>query len=407
YIGCVSLIYLKLKGRHTSINFLLLVPSIWVLSEWVRGWLFTGFPWSDISYTQVSTDFLKGYFPVFGSYAVSWLILAIIAGIFIILLEFLNLNRDRSQHKTALRLSILLITIIILVGSLLSDKAYTSKYGLAMSVALVQGNVAQGAKWSSDDFLTIYKGLIAKARADLVIIPETAITTFSEYLPKGYIDQLTRLAQNNGANLIIGIPKIIDKENNYVNSATLLTNSKHPYYAKYHLVPFGEYIPFKKILAGAYTVIALPMVDFSPGEQNQTPLVVGNQKLAFNICYENGFNTELIDNAKNSTVMANISDMVWYGKTIAQDEHLEISQARALENQRYFIQDTNTGATAIINPHGEIQSILPAFTQEILTDQIFGMIGETPFEKVGNYPIIIWCGLIVGCAIILNRRKIK
>ena len=147
------------------------------------------------------------------------------------------------------------------------------------------------------------------------------------------------------------------------------------------------------------------MVGFSAGGTNQKPLLVAGQKLAFNICYENGFNTELIGSAKDSTIMANISDMVWYGDSIAEDEHLQISQARALENQRYFIQATNTGLSAIINPSGEIQSQLPTFKREVLHDMVQGRVGYTPFQLHGNYPIIIWCFIMLLIGIMIRQKS--
>jgi apolipoprotein N-acyltransferase len=185
----------------------------------------------------------------------------------------------------------------------------------------------------------------------------------------------------------------------------LLTNPAHPYYAKAHLVPYGEYIPAKWLLGPIYKSVALPMVGFSAGAAYQEPLVAANQKLAFNICYENGFNAELIQAAANSTIMVNLSDMVWYGSTIAKDEHLQISQARALENQRYFIQATNTGLSAIIKPDGKIQAVLPIFEKIILEDYVGGRIGMTPFEQYGNWLIIIWVSIIIILVFILRRFK--
>lgn len=406
YTGLVTLIYNKLKCKHMLLNLLFVFPSLWVLGEWLRGWVFSGFPWSDISYTQVSTSFFKGIYPLLGSYAVSWLLVGLIAALYMALFGLFVANKSQITQNNR-RLAILYLGFIIIGGVLLNGKTYTVVYGKPISVALVQGNIEQGTKWGTNNFLRVYQNLIKKAQADLVIIPETAISTFSEYLPKGYLENLTILAQSKGANLIVGIPKIIDKYNNYVNAALLLTNPRHPYYAKYHLVPYGEYIPAKWLLGSIYNAIALPMVGFSAGMPDQVPLVVANQKLAFNICYENGFNTELANMAKQSTIMANLSDMVWYDNTIAKDEHLQISQARALENQRYFIQDTNTGDTAIINPNGQIQSRLPSFKEMILTDQIYGMVGITPFEKVGNYPIIIWCIIVIlMCLLRIFTKKI-
>lgn len=405
YMGLITLVYTKLKTKSNVINLLLLFPSVWVLFEWLRSWVLTGFPWCEIGYTMVNLPIFKGVYPVFGSYSVSWLALSLIGGIFIIIKS--KFIQQEPLNKKTLRFTLVYFLVVLLSCSFISDISYTKPYGKQISVALVQGNVSQGVKWNTNDFLSIYQQEISKARADLIIIPETAISTYSEYLPAGYLDNLTNIAQSNGASLIIGIPTIIDKENNYVNAAMLLTNPKHPYYAKYHLVPYGEYIPAKWLLGKMYSLIALPMVGFSAGAKDQLPLVAANQKLAFNICYENGFNTELTKSARNSTIMANLSDMIWYGNTSAKDEHLQISQARALENQRYFIQDTNTGSTAIIRPDGVIQSQLPPFMREILVDQVQGLYGVTPFEKYGNYPIIILCLTIIVLGYFIRRVGYK
>ncbi len=401
YMAIITLVYCKLKSRINLVNLVFLFPSIWVLSEWLRSWILTGFPWCEIGYTMVNLPIFKGVYPLFGSYAVSWLALSLIGGLFLIINAKLTC---KPLNKNSLRLVLFYFLVVLLSCSFISDINYTKAYGKKISVALIQGNIAQSFKWNTNDFLSIYQQEIAKARADLIVIPETAISTYSEDLPAGYLDNLTRLAESNGANLIIGIPKIIDKNNNYVNAAMLLTNPKHPYYAKYHLVPYGEYIPAKWLLGKMYSIISLPMVGFSAGEKDQLPLVVGNQKLAFNICYENGFNTELIKSTRDATIMANLSDMIWYGDTSAKDEHLQISQARALENQRYFIQDTNTGLTAIIRPDGVIQSQLPPFVRETLIDEVQGLYGTTPFEKYGNYPIIMLCVLMIILGYVIKKR---
>lgn len=406
FIALAGLIYHMLKTKYTLFNLLFLFPSLWVLCEWLRGWLFTGFPWGEVGYTQVNLTFFRGLYPLIGNYGVSWLCLSLIGVLYIIL----NANHLPKQH---FRTVIIYAAAILVLGNLIADKNYTKPYGKPITVALVQGNIAQNSKWSTDQSLAVYKRAINDARADIIMIPETAISQFAQFLPKNYLNNLIDIANSKGAALIVGMPKIIDRNNNYVNAAILLTNGfnrvitgessvianratqSHPYYAKRHLVPYGEYIPMKWLLGPVYKYVSLPMVGFSAGAATQPTLAAANQKLAFNICYENGFNTELITDARNSTIMANLSDMVWYGNSIAKDEHLQISQARALENQRYFVQDTNTGMTAIIKQDGQIKSQLPSFKLATLTDTVQGRIGETPFEKYGNYPILIWCILLV------------
>lgn len=303
--------------------------------------------------------------------------------------------------KLVLRGAVIYIVFVVSMMVLLQDRTYTKPYGAPITVALLQGNVPQGAKWHDyHNGLKTYANMIYNAPlSDIIILPETAITQYEEYLPHNYLQSLTDEVHRHNEALIIGIPKIVSNTNQYVNAAVLISESNHPYYAKAHLVPYGEYIPLGNLLASVYKLISLPMVGFSAGSLNQMPLLVKNQKLAFNICYENGFASELIINAKNATLMVNLSDMVWYGSSIAKDEHLQISQARALENQRYFIQSTNTGMTAIIKPNGEIQAQLPSFVEATLRDQVEGRVGTTLFELLGNYPIIIFSILVIAITI--------
>ena len=391
YIGVCCYLFSVLKTRFVAYNLIFLLPSLWVICEWLRGFIFTGFAWSDIAYTQVTNQFFRGVFAVLGSYGVSFILASIIGALYIVAYTSFKQFHRHSLAYNNLRLAIIYLVLIFLGCSLIKDNSYTGRYGKAVSVALLQGNVQQSAKWNSNDFLHIYHDLIAKAQADVIITPETAMSSFAEYLPAGYLANLITMAKAKNASLLVGMPLVVDKANNYVNAAVNVTATGAPYYAKRHLVPFGEFIPLKGLLSSLYKVISLPLVGLSSGEAKQSPLILAQQKFAVNICYENGFNSELIANAKAASVLANLSDMIWYGKTIAAAEHLQLSQARALENQRYFIQTTNDGITAIINPYGQIQAQLKPFTRDILIGNIYGMVGVTPFENFGNYPIILIC----------------
>lgn len=407
YIVLAIFLYIRLKTGNKLLDYVLLFPVLWVLCEWLRGWFLGGFPWCEVGYSQVGNKLLNGFYPLLGSYSVS-LITLTFSGIILLVMQANGvLNKqttDSSLRKNVFRISIIYCSAVLALGSVLSSIEYTMPYGKPISVALIQGNVSETAKWSSDYALDVYAKAIKETKADIVMIPETAISEFAEELPEGYLAFIINAAKKNSANLIVGMPTIIDKYNNYQNRAILLTDPKQPYYAKYHLVPYGEYIPAKWLLGPIYKHILLPMVDFSPGKAYQAPLVVNNEKLAFNICYENGFATEISPAAANSTLMVNLSDMVWYGKTIAMNEHLQMSQVRALENQRTFIQSTNTSITAIIDPFGNVQAQLPIFKYGVLKNFVQGRVGHTPFENYGNYPIIMLCLLILGL-IIAYRKK--
>ncbi len=439
YIALISFIYYTAKSSSKIINLTILLPSIWTLAEWLKSWLFTGFPWGDIGYTQVDTDFLKGIYTIFGHYAVSWLVVSISASIYLLSAKLFNvmhiisfivvsskifknranyrqINVDANIIKNYMQLFLnhvspqnkknlyIYLLGIFLFGSLSGRINFTKTYGAPLKAALVQANINIDSKYHNNNFLQIFIDLLQKTSADVVLFSETAISRFEAELPPRYLSQLQDIAHAHSSELVVGMPKIINQQNDYVNAAILLTPNKaqNQYYAKAHLVPYGEYIPMQWLLKKLYKIIQLPLVSFSAGKIHQSPIIIKNQNFMFNICYENGFNSEISSNAKNANIMANLSDMIWYGNTIAKDQHLQISQARALENQRYFIQATNNGNTAIINDHGIIEAQLPAFERDILYGIVDGKIGYTPFEIMGNYPIIIFSLLIL-----LYSLKIK
>lgn len=402
----ISLLIFRLCAtKSKEFNYLFLLPSSWVLGEWLRGWVFTGFSWSDVSYTQTNNFMLQGVFPLLGSYGVSWFAVSIIGFLFLVLMNSGIMTSNKPKITKANRLSIVYFLFLAVTGYYLHGVIYTKEYGKPVKLALVQGNVNGAEKWNKEHFLEhldMYASMISRSKADIIILPETAIPTYISYLPEHYLDDIIHLAKLNNAQLLIGLPREIDGDGNYVNSVTVFTESGYPYYAKSHLVPFGEYIPLKDWWGKFYLFAGIPMVGFSSGMPNQKPLVLANQKLAFNICYENGFGSELIKSAADSTIMANVSDMVWYGKTIAADQHLQLSQARAMENQRYFIQDTNSGLTAIIDPFGHVEATLPPFEHNILTSFVQGRVGVTPYERFGNFPIIIWSALLILLSLLIK-----
>lgn len=397
YIVLALYLLVKFSTLSRVFNYVVLFPSVWVICEWLRGWLFTGFPWCEVGYVASSVAIFRGVYPLLGNYGVSWLLISISGALALLLISYFKL-----ESKVKYSLIFYILAVVLISTTLSRFNYYTKQSSSPIRVALVQGNVAQGVKWEDSAYaLKIYQEDIAKANSDIIVIPETAIPLFENDLPQDYLNDLTSIARNKDAGLIVGMPKIIDKNMDYVNAAVVLTNPNQPFYAKYHLVPYGEYIPFKSLLNKIYAAVNLPLVGFTKGNQFQDPVIVNGQKVAINICYENGFATELIYGAKSSNFMINLSDMVWYGNSIAKDEHLQISQVRALENQRYFLQTTNTGLTAIINPYGQVEALLPPFKRDILTTYITPRAGVTPFEKYANYPIILFCFLIIA----LSRTK--
>lgn len=398
----------QLRNKSDEFSYLFLFPSLWVLAEWFRGWLFTGFSWYDMGYTQLNNYLMHGVYPVLGSYGVSWIFMSVVGFLFVVLQNRHTMTSNQPKITRANRYAVIYFVLLAITGYYLHDKEYTTSYGRPATYALIQGNISANEKWATSlaDTLNIYSSMIAKAKADIILIPETAISMFEEDLPEHYVDDITTLARNNNAQLVIGIPQKMDEQGDYGSAAVVFTESGHPYYAKSHLVPFGEYIPLKWLFGPVYNFANIPAVGFSSGGTHQMPLLIAGQKVAFNICYENAFNSELIASARQSTVMVNITDMVWFGDTIAKDHQLQMSQARAIENGRYFIQETNSGITAIIDRQGHITAKLPEFSRDTLIDSVQGYVGETLYQKFGNYLIILWCSLLVGIGLIVRFRKL-
>jgi apolipoprotein N-acyltransferase len=193
-----------------------------------------------------------------------------------------------------------------------------------------------------------------------------------------------------------------DAPGRYYNSVLSLGASPNQRYDKIHLVPFGEFIPpgFGWVLS----VLKIPLTDFSRGSAAQTPLALAGQKIAVNICYEDAFGEEIIRFLPEATLLVNVSNVAWFGDSLAPHQHLQIAQLRALETGRTMLRATNTGMTAIVDHKGKIAAMLPAFTQGTLNGSAQGRSGATPYVRWGNAPVIALALLACGLAALRRRR---
>ena len=164
-------------------------------------------------------------------------------------------------------------------------------------------------------------------------------------------------------------------------------------------MPFGEFIPLPALIGWIYQYMNMPLSGFSRGGANQAPLQLAGHKIAFNICYEDSFGEELIGPAAQAGILANVSNLAWFGKSVAMSQHLQLSQARALETGRFMLRATNTGMTAIIRPDGEIASVAAPFTQQVLEGMVQDYQGLTPYMQHGNQPVISSCIALLLLAI--------
>lgn len=381
--------------------------ALWALAEWLRGWVFTGFPWLAVGYSQSPPSPLAGFAPVVGVYGVS-LICALVAAL---AYEVFRRWLSAESCSTAGRLSwlrwcpalpLLAVAFIFAAGGLLRDVRWTSPQGEPLSVALLQGNIPQDMKWRPEKFtesLRIYYRLAQEHPAQLTVLPETALPAFLDQVPRAYLDELQRLALRQQGDLLFGIAlgDTGSGNQNYANGAVSIGTSAQQHYSKSHLVPFGEFVPtgFAWFLAMA----KIPMSDFTPGEKRQAPLAIAGQKVAVNICYEDAFGEEIIRALPEATLLVNLSNVAWFGDSLAPAQHLQIARMRALETGRMMLRATNTGMTAIVGADGDVQAVLQPFTRDALVGEVRGYTGATPFVRGGNWPMLIFALLLVAaCA---------
>ena len=375
----------------TATRQLLLIPALCTLSEWLRDWVFTGFPWLALGYSQAGSP-LRGYAALTGVFGLSWLVW-LCAGLLIALARV-------SGRGAALAG----LAFVLGSGYSLERIEWTQARGAPITVSLAQGNIPQDLKWDEARFaatVQLYQRMIQNSAAQLTVLPETAIPRFLDLLDRELLLALARTARGHAGDLIIGLP-VRDAPGRYYNSVLGLGTSPTQRYDKTHLVPFGEYIPpgFGWVLS----VLQIPLTDFSRGGAAQAPLALAGQKIAVNICYEDAFGEEIIRALPEATLLVNVSNVAWFGDSLAPHQHLQIAQLRALETGRTMLRSTNTGMTAIIDHHGNIVASLPPFTQGTLVGTAQGRSGATPYVRWGNAPVMALALLVCGL-LALRRRK--
>jgi apolipoprotein N-acyltransferase len=391
-----------------------LAPAAWTLAEWLRGWLLYGFSWLVTGYSQVPASPLAGYAPVLGIYGVT-LATAATAGLIVVLGLRATEKAEGDATKRWPRFSFIIhhssfiILAIWLAGWALSQIEWTTPVGAPFNASLLQGNVAQDQKWRAERVrptLETYRLLTDSAPGELIILPETALPLFLEQVPEEYLSALAASARRQGGDVLIGVPERTSG-GEYFNSVVSMGSSPSQTYRKSHLVPFGEFIPLRPALAWIVGVLAIPLQDFSRGAESQRPLAVAGQRVAVNICYEDAFGEEIIRQLPEATVLANVSNVAWFGRSNAPRQHLQIAQARALETGRAMLRATNTGVTAVIGPRGEVLAAAPEFEIATVTYPVQGYGGATPYVRWGNYAVVALCLALIAAAGWSTRRAAR
>lgn len=373
----------------------------WVLWEWVRLWLLTGFPWLYVGYAHLATP-LAGWAPVIGIYGLGFIVALSAAAI--------------AQGTQQLRRAALALTISgagWIAGLFLQTIEWTHPAGPPVRVALVQANIPQLMKWDREQYLatlSLYHDLSAPlwAQTQIVIWPEAAITNFYDNA-RDFLDAEAARAQRHGSSLITGIPTLqrapTAADQSYMrNSAVALADGNTSFYHKRHLVPFGEYVPLEKQLRGLIRFFDLPMSDFVAGPMQQPTLDAGGVSFGTSICYEVVY-PQIARATPASTALLTISNDAWFGHSIGPLQHLQMAQMRALENGRPMIRATGNGVTALIDARGRITARIPQFERAVLAGSFQPMRGMTPFARLGIWPALLFCLLLLAALTMTSRHR--
>ncbi|MCH1929140.1 apolipoprotein N-acyltransferase [Shewanella sp. A25] len=402
----LGLAWLSRTNAPSKWRNLVLFPALWVLTEWARGWVMTGFPWIWAGYSQTQGP-LKELASIIGALGLSFVI-AMLSG---------ALALCFSKRYKSLLVLLPLTVVTAFMAPKLSDIHPT---GESVKVALVQGNIPQSMKWEPEQLwptLIKYMDLSREhLDADIIVWPEAAIPA-PEEMVQDFLDNANRVANLNNTSIVTGI--ISRQHGDFYNSLIVLGNHNQKVqetpdyindgsnqFKKHHLLPIGEFVPFEALLRPIAPFFNLPMSSFARGDYLQPNLSALGHKIAPAICYEIVFPEQLRDSVNQDTdLILTVSNDAWFGTSNGPLQHMEIAQMRAIELGRPVMRATNNGVTAVVDEKGNITSRIPQFETGVLSTSIPLVKGETWFAKIGQTPLLILCGLLVSLGFI--RRKLN
>lgn len=385
------------RNKTDTLICLCTFPATWVLLEYVRSFLFDGFPFLFLGYTQTSTA-LAGFAPILGVYGLS-LIVTFISGVLVLL--------TRNVAPSRKIVSVAIVMLIIGLSFVYRNHDWTIANSKPITMSLVQGNIPQQMKWNPNQLDTIlmrYQTLTqAHWNSRIIVWPEAAIPFFPDQLPD-FFQYITHEARQHNTTVVVGAPLMNPTNKQYYNGLMLLGVDKG-HYLKRHLVPFGEFIPLKPIFGRLMKTLNVPMADLSPGPQQQPTLTIDGIPIAFFICYETAFPVETLHAMQGKKLAINIVDDAWFGHSFAQAQQLQMTQMRALETGRYIAVTANTGITALIDPLGMIHATLPTNTTKVLTVAATAMSGETPLMRSNYYPVVILIIILLLVSLLHSKNN--
>lgn len=382
---------------------MLLGPVFWLLLDWVRGWLFTGFPWLWMGYGQIHGP-LASFAPILG---VEGLTLALVLSCGALVAA----GYYRNWRPLTVPVLVLLLAYQVKGIEWVQPEPYKP-----VKVALVQGNVPQALKWQPEQrWPTLMKYLDLTREnwdADIIIWPEAAIPALEKQV-ETFLSHLDEAARLNQSAVITGVLDKTEQGEFFNNILTLGINRDGEYrydsasrYSKHHLLPFGEFVPFGDLLRPIAPFFNLPMSSFSRGNFVQDNLEAKGYALAPALCYEIAFSEQVRQNVGIDTdMLLTLSNDAWFGRSIGPHQHMEIAQMRALETGKPLLRATNTGVTAVVDHQGQIIAELPQFETGVLRATVAPTKGLTPYTTLGSWPLYLYLLWSVAVSWLLIKRR--
>ncbi len=406
-------------GAKGSVWVALIWAAAWTLSEWLRATLFTGFPWLNTGYAHMDSWYAN-WSAITGLYGVTFITAFTSAA----LAGFTDPSRFLFKLHPQHALAGGLVIALLLLGAGLPQLHWSRSAGPPTVVRLVQGNVDQGMKFAPDQLMRNISEHLklagtpvpAGARSpQLVLLPETALAVFQHQLDPAIWLAWRDLAARQGSTIIMGAALYDRATGQYTNSvigmdgntsvASIIAGTTTQRYDKHHLVPFGEFIPWG--FRWFVDLMRIPLGDFHRGAMIQPTFALDGQRLAVNICYEDTFGEELLaslSGAAGATILANFSNLGWFGDSFALRQHWQMARMRALETSRPMLRATNTGTTGAIDPQGQSIATLAVHRPGVLDVSVQGQTGLTPYARLGNLPVLL-CALLVLAVAVYQCRK--
>lgn len=374
--------------------------SFWTLAELLRGWVMGGFPWLLLGYTQTDSVF-RAFAPYGGVYGISWL-LVFFSALLVIAIKGSNEQRKASLH---IRMTAAIVLIAIPLGGwFLLSLEHSSAKDNVLRFRLVQGNIPQELKFSRERLINSLETYVRLSRenlddVDIVVWPETAIPTSYDRV-SNFIDPFAASMLEQGTEVLSGG---FHRDGDAVYNSVRQLGGAKALYTKKHLVPFGEYMPFRSFFTFVAQFVEIPMSDLSRGSGPANLLSIKGEQIGLSICYEDVFGEEMAASFPGAGVLVNVSNDAWFGERIAPYQHQQMARMRALEFERPLMRITNTGVSSAINYRGEILQSIPHSTEGYFDIDVTPRTGSTPYARLKNYPVWILSLLSILGAWALTR----